>query len=166
MSVLLRPALPADKPTAARLFARYRAEIVGLGRTPAGADPYFDLYWSEADRWAYVIAHAAEPVGLILVNRWSPSGQGTDHSVAEFYVAPAYRGRGVGRQAARSAFQRHLGVWEVAASKTNLAAVGFWPSVVASASASETQILDGGDRWIWRFTSPGRRFDGAPAHTP
>ena len=97
--------------------------------------PYFDVYWTEAMRWPYLIEVAGEPIGFAMVNRWSPSGPGTDHAVAEFYVAEAHRRQGCGRKAARQILHAHPGQWELWIFEANRAAQAFWPAVIASAGA-------------------------------
>jgi GNAT superfamily N-acetyltransferase len=49
-----------------------------------------------------VIEVDGESIGFIFINQWLPSGRGTDYAVAEFYIAPRWRGQGHGTEAVRT----------------------------------------------------------------
>jgi predicted acetyltransferase len=112
---------------------------------------YFDDYWTEPTRWPYVIEVDGGPIGFIFVNQWSPSGRGTDYAVAEFYVAPRWRGQGHGMQAARQVFQEHPGQWELHYFSANVAAESFWPAVIKKAGTASYERVAGPDTTILRF---------------
>jgi predicted acetyltransferase len=76
----------------------YLAELSRYGEVNA-AYPHFDAYWSEDDRWPYLIEVDDQLAGFALVNKWSPSHQGTDFAVAEFYILPDFRNAGIGGRA-------------------------------------------------------------------
>jgi predicted acetyltransferase len=112
---------------------------------------YFDEYWKESTRSAYVVEVDGEPIGFIFINQWSPSGRGTDYSVAEFYIAPRWRGRRHGTGAAHQVFQRHPGQWELAVFNGNARALAFWPAAIMRANAVSYERVDGPDTTILRF---------------
>jgi predicted acetyltransferase len=75
---------------------------------------YLDAYWEEIEsRWPYLIERNDQCVGFTFVDKWSPSGRGTDFSMAEFYIVPDARPHGVGRDAAEAILHAHSGVWEL-----------------------------------------------------
>jgi predicted acetyltransferase len=113
-------------------MAEYLSELSPLGATD-DALRHFDDYWSEPDRWPYVIEVDAEMIGFALVNRWSPSGRGTDFSIAEFFVERRARRRGYGLSAACQVLQSHRGHWEIAFFKRNVTAEAFWIAAIAAA---------------------------------
>ncbi|MFL6578460.1 MAG: GNAT family N-acetyltransferase [Povalibacter sp.] len=71
------------------------------------------------------------PAGFALVSR-PPRNQRThvDFRMAEFFVLPASRRRGVGRDAALLIFSRFSGAWEITEFLYNKPAVSFWRAVV------------------------------------
>lgn len=116
-----------------------------------GAYPFLDDYWKDPTRWPYLIEVGGAPVGFILVNRWSPSGRGTDHAVAEFYIAPRWRRQGHGMNAACSVLRMHPGQWELAVSNRNVNAQAFWLAAIEKAGALSRERIGGADTTILRF---------------
>jgi predicted acetyltransferase len=140
----LRKALIGDKTTMRAMLADYLREMRAFGPVEEPY-PYFDVYWTEATRWPYLIEIAGEPIGFVLVNQWSPSWRGTDHAIAEFYISPAHRRRGHGVEAAGQAFRARPGRWELLIFAANRPAQAFWPAAIASA----------GGRSLERFVHQG-----------
>ena len=58
---------------------------------------YLPLYWQEPERFPYVIVAARKIVGFALVRQ---VGSAAQFEMAEFYVVPRQRRRGIGRSAA------------------------------------------------------------------
>jgi len=54
---------------------------------------YFDLYWTDRDRYPIIMIEGDDLIGFCLLR-----DTGDAFSVAEFSVAPEYRRRGYGRQ--------------------------------------------------------------------
>ncbi len=48
----------------------------------------------------------------------------------DFFITPKYRGQGVGRLAARAAFDLHHGRWQVEELARNAPAIRFWHHVI------------------------------------
>src|SRR5271154_5669414 len=111
-SAVLRPASAADRAAMQAMLADHLREIRAFGPVEEPY-PYFDVYWAEATRWPYLIEVAGEPIGFVMVNRWSLSGRGTDHAIGEFYIRPERRRLGHGAQAAQQVFLAHPGQWEL-----------------------------------------------------
>ena len=156
MEVSLRPAPLAEKAELRTLFDPYliaHANQVDPERRYGDplAQPYFDLYWSEAGRRPLWILADGARAGFVLVNRHSPSGQGVDQAIAEFYVIPERRRGGVGRAAALAAFASAQGVWELQVHRANPEGMAFWPKVIAEAAVRDWEQIDLGDRVVHRF---------------
>ena len=145
-------ALVEEKSLLRGLFDNYLSELDMYGDVDA-AYSYFDAYW-EADerRWPYLIRQGHEIVGFALVSTWSPSGKGTDFSIAEFYIMPKARQSGVGREAAKSVFQRHAGLWELSIMSLNKPAKRFWPKAIEASQASAIEQIEAEGETIYRFT--------------
>lgn len=112
---------------------------------------YFDLYWIEPDRTPYWVIADGRPTGFVLVNTWSPSGQGCDRAIAEFYIRPELRRRGLGLAAALAAFATHAGVWELQVYRANAEGMDFWPRAITAAGATDWKAMDHADRVVHRF---------------
>ena len=149
-SAVLRPASAGDKAAMRAMLADHLREMRAFGPVEEPY-PYFDAYWTEATRRPYLIEVAGEPVGFVMVNRWSPSGRGTDHAIAELYIGPVHRRLGHGAAAARQTFLAHPGQWELSIFTTNRPAQAFWPAAIASAGGRSLEIFDHRGNTILRF---------------
>jgi predicted acetyltransferase len=68
--------------------------------------------------------------------------------MAEFFVLRRYRRQGVGERAARAAFGRFPGPWEVRERAGNDAAIAFWRRVIHRHTAGRFQeVTWAGDLW-------------------
>ncbi|HEX3916781.1 MAG TPA: GNAT family N-acetyltransferase [Caulobacteraceae bacterium] len=157
-AVRLEPVSLADKPALWDMMSPYlieHADKVDPRREhgdPLQSD-YFDAYWTEPERRPYWIVAAGERAGFVLVNAWSPSGRGTQHSIGEFCVTPAARRRGLGREAARLALASAPGLWELQVYRANPEGMAFWPRAIAAAGGADWEIIESDDRVIHRFTT-------------
>lgn len=95
------------------------------------AYPWTDAYWESPGRIPLLVRLADEPVGFVLVRAPDP-GEVTDWDwqIAEFYIAPDYRGRGIGAYAADQALQIRHGRWEICYQVANTSAARFWRDTV------------------------------------
>lgn len=93
---------------------------------------HLDSYWSEPDRFPYLIYTNSEIAGFLLVNSYTCLAENRGgKSIAEFFVMPKYRRRGVGRKTAIQIFDKFPGKWEVRQIKENIAGQLFWRKVIA-----------------------------------
>jgi predicted acetyltransferase len=150
--VRIRIAEISAKPVLRAQMRNYLDELSGPG---AGDEAFqhFEAYWTDPDRWPYAIEARGDVVGFALVNRWSPSGRGTDFSIAEFFIEPQARRRGYGLSAACQILQDHHGRWEIAVFKRNVKAEAFWTAVIAAAGVSLQDRIEEAGRVILRFRS-------------
>ena len=144
MEIKLHPASEAEKPQVWEMLSAYLGELSQYGEVDREYR-FFDSYWVDRDRWPYIIAIGERTAGFALINTWSPSGNGTDFAVAEFYVLPEFRGTGVGKQAFASLLRKRSGIWELSVMSKNEAGKAFWESALASAGVAESEkiVLDG-----------------------
>jgi predicted acetyltransferase len=72
--------------------------------------------------------------------------KGRDFLMNEFFILKHYRGKGVGRQAAKAVFDLFRGKWEVSQLKTNPVSMSFWLTVIAEYTQDSFQVamLDNG----------------------
>ena len=92
---------------------------------------------------------------LPLSTRESATSDAPEHlDVAEFFVLPAHRGRGVGRQAAFLLWNRFPGQWAVRVSQANVAALPFWRNTVRSYTGGTFSVSERrGQRGSWHVFS-------------
>jgi predicted acetyltransferase len=139
--VELRAVAPDRGALLASLVELYCHELSGSFGLTIGADgrygyPGLSRYWEEpADRFAFFIVVDGARGGFALATRGSPaSSDPSDLDVAEFFVLPSLRGRGVGAAAAALLFDLVPGHWIVRAALQNAPAVPFWRRTIASYS--------------------------------
>jgi predicted acetyltransferase len=143
-----------------RLYDAYLEEITGLGasyrRRPDGAWEYRPPggswgpdhlpYWLSdgTEHRVLLFRTGRRVVGFAMVGlrpaAWlSP---GIDACVAEFYVVPAARRRGVGEAAARRILRRWSGRWEISEVPGNLPAIAFWRKIVGRHTGGRFEELE------------------------
>ncbi|SDH83701.1 GNAT family N-acetyltransferase [Pseudomonas panipatensis] len=121
--VEVRPALLDCEPLLTAMLPDYLREL-GVGVSDY---PYLALYWVEADRYPYLLLADGRVAGFALVRNLDLPER---FEMAEFYVIPALRRRGVGRSAVRALFARHPGEWALSVLASNPRALAFWLSLV------------------------------------
>ncbi|MBL8552727.1 MAG: GNAT family N-acetyltransferase [Phenylobacterium sp.] len=147
------------KPALEALFQLYTHDFsdfwAGTDRGELGEDgrfpdyPYLDSYWSEPNRWPYLLRVDGHVAGFVLINDFAHSGRPLDFSVAEFFVVRKHRRGGVGRAAARAAIASRPGQWELAVARKNAAAQLFWRGVAAELGAPGTVEERDHDDDLW-----------------
>jgi predicted acetyltransferase len=139
--------VPATDPAVIeRLLGGYLEELLGSARVDY---PGLSLYWSEANRHPFVIEADGRIAGFALVR---DVDDGAIHEMAEFYVGPAFRRRGVGRSAAAMLFDRFGGRWQLQFAVGNAKARTFWQSMIPA--ATETPNANGLVHTMTWSTSP------------
>jgi predicted acetyltransferase len=152
MGICIELASAAHKPLLKGLLSECLAEFEQYGGS--GADYlYFEAYWQEPEsRWPYLVRRDGECIGFAFVNTWSPSGRGTDFSIAEFYIVAQARGQGAGRDAATAVLHAHPGLWELSVMALNTTAQAFWPQVIDGARGRDAEQIKSDSETIYRFT--------------
>jgi len=152
VSVTLRDAreMPADRAWIETVYAPYLTELAEQTQLGTGVFPIAnELLTRRAelltgffqDRHAnpLLLLESGLRVGFALVltpNQRLPvrtasvGGHPVEYRMAEFYVVPSSRRRGVGRMAAQLIFSRFAGQWEISEAMSNLPAVTFWRETV------------------------------------
>jgi predicted acetyltransferase len=136
--MVLHPLAREEYPIVPRLWQLYRHDLSEFrGSLPDAQGRYTDGYMPryltlqpDPDRTAYLIRWSGAPAGFVFVRGLT----GPARMIAEFFVVRAVRRQGVGEAAARAAFGRHPGPWEVAFQEENPAAARLWRRVVGDVS--------------------------------
>jgi len=149
-------AAPDASPIAAMMTA-YLRELTTDGPFEY---PQLARYWSDPDRVAYLIRDEARDVGFVLVRRHPET---SSCELAEFYVMPGWRRRGIGSVAARAVFARHPGWWHLQILANNAAAQAFWRSVMPPVAQAMQQHAANGRAFTllhFRWDEPEKRGQG------
>jgi predicted acetyltransferase len=129
---------PEQEPVIANLLELYAHDFSEFHHLELGADGRFGykplpLYWSDPDRYPFLIQVDGSLAGLALVKRGCEfSDRETVWDVAEFFVVRAYRRQGIGSKAAHEVWRKFPGPWEVRVMQSNRAALDFWQRAIAT----------------------------------
>ncbi len=142
----------AERPLLRRMFELYLHDFSGMEHSDLDEDGFFV---PRADAWlarfhdspgrrALLLRVGGKPAGFALLDDQSPMPGSADYQyVAAFFVARAYRRRGLGEAMAREIFRRWPGRWQVLEIRANPDAQRFWRRVIGD-------ITNGAydERWI------------------
>lgn len=159
--VHLRPLGRLDDPEVAPRFEAYLRELSAFmaGPTYAGGTyPWVDAWATEPGRFAWDLVHDGREVGFALVRTPASTGEPW-HELAEFSIAPRYRGRRLGDAAMAEVFARHPGTWRIGVLLANARGDRFWHRVCAEHAAGEVaDWCDDTHRWrAFDVTDPDPR---------
>lgn len=86
-----------------------------------------DSYWGEEGKYPFLIYVDDKIAGFALVSSHTYLQENKGgKSIAEFFVMPKYRRRGVGTYVAHKLFDMFPGKWEVSEINDNIPAIQFW----------------------------------------
>ena len=126
------PAAAGQAPVLANLIELYAHDFSEFHDLDIGEDGRFGyaplpLYWSEPDRYPFLIRMDGKLAGLVLVKKGSAVWD-----MAEFFVLRGCRRRGIGTHVAHEVWRRFPGAWEVRVMQANASAGRFWAGAIAS----------------------------------
>ncbi len=159
MSVELQSVSLEEKILLKRMLELYLYDLSGFESTDLNEQgefgySYLDHYWTESERHPLFVKADGKTVGFILLNRFGYSEK-IDYSVAEFFILKKYRKSGAGRAAARAAFEKFHGFWEIRTHENNDVAKKFWRRTIEEYTNGEYSELPYGLKdWsgpIWTF---------------
>ncbi|RPJ43137.1 MAG: GNAT family N-acetyltransferase [Chloroflexi bacterium] len=152
-----------DKPVFRNLMSLYLydfSEYTGDDVNEIGQfeDEHLERYWTEPNRYPFLVQVAEKYAGFILVRAMAaPGAYQPIYHIAEFFVMKKYRMRGIGRQMACQIFDRFPGEWRVEEMEENLPAQVFWRKVIDEYTGGRYQEISDPD-WqgpVQAFHSPG-----------
>ena len=165
VSVRVVEAGPERRAEVERMLATYLRELArfepGAAPPEPHDHPWLPLYWEEPGRHPFLVVENGEVAGFALVRRVD-AGADVSSVLAEFYVAPAHRRRGVGRAAALEVLRRFPGSWRVRRLSGNAPAAAFWGRVLAEAARDgvRERAAEGGAAVVAELVVPPRRTSG------
>jgi len=145
MGIDLCEARLGDRGIIAALLDDYLRELadyreIAVGATDAASYSYLDAYFAESGRHAFIIRREGTAVGFALIR--DPTSTGRVWQVAEFYITPASRRVGIGRDAIASIWCRFPGAWELQVHARNIAALRFWTSCAEGWGQEAPQVIE------------------------
>jgi len=164
--IAIVPATPEQRPIVANLLELYSHDFsefhdVELGEDGRFGYPDLSHYWSEPDRFPFLVRINDKLAGLILVRKGSRvSADETVWDMAEFFIVRHYRRRGIGTHIAQEMWRRVPGTWEIRVMETNDAARRFWAHAITAFAGDVFQSSsfekDGAKWHLFSFASPAR----------
>ena len=165
MKLELVPVQKHEKEILRNLLEKYDYEFsqyLDIDVNPLGlyGYDYFDCYWTEDTRHPFFIKADGKLAGFVMVGNYMEFFPDTaKHSMAEFFVIYKYRRFGVGTFAAKEAFKRFPGIWELRCHPKNTASVFFWDKVIRENTHDvlcvpehpENPYEDGSPSRVYRF---------------
>jgi predicted acetyltransferase len=90
---------------------------------------YLDHYWSEPNRFPFIVRVDDKLAGFALVIQFD-RGDHVETRFGEFFIMRKYRGRGVGEEVTRQVVERFPGHWVITEIASNTGAQQFWRTVL------------------------------------
>ena len=112
---------------------------------------YFEAYFTEPARKAYLIYSGQNLAGFAMLNPHSYIGQKVDFVIAEFCVFPAYRRQHIAQKASEFSLKKHPGKWEIKFNGNNLGAKKLWEKVTQKYNPAVHHIND--DETVLEFSN-------------
>lgn len=134
----LIPAMRDQEPILANLLELYAYDFSEFQELELGEDGRFGykvlpLYWSEPNRFPFLVRMNGKLAGFALVKQGSEiSGDKTIWDMAEFFVLRGYRKRGIGGEIAHQLWRWFPGNWEVRVMELNRPALRFWGRAIST----------------------------------
>ena len=138
----IEPAEIGEKATIKNLLQSYLTELSRFDdhvpdykdETGQYAYPYLDDYWVEDARYPYLLYCDDQFAGFALVRKLD-----NYYEMAEFYVLPEFRLRGVGPGCATELFKRHTGMWRIGFNKQNNPSRQLWKKLAKNLACSDIE---------------------------
>ena len=92
---------------------------------------YFDAYFTEPERKAFLIYSDGALAGFAMINPHSYIGETPDYVLAEFTIFPMFRKKHIGTEAATHILETFRGRWEIKYNEKNAGAKALWNQATA-----------------------------------
>ena len=145
------------------LYQLYIHDFTDFIEQPLGNDGRFGYdplppYWTEPDRFPFIVRVDGKLAGFALVKKGSGfSGRADVWDMADFFLVRGVRGKGIGYRVAKSIWQQFVGPWEVRVITTNVPAQQFWAKTISRflGKAIEPELVTKGEetRYLFLFES-------------
>jgi len=166
MNIEIIKATLDQKPILANLLELYSYDFTKFCNFNIGDDgfygyKYLSLYWTDSNRWPYLIYCDNKISGFVLVKKCSPGSDDTTvWDIAEFFIMRKYKRQGLGTAVATQIWQQFKGAWQVRVLLENKIAYQFWLQTIKkfiSAEPTQTKQTINGNQWtVFSFKSKDR----------
>ena len=132
-----------------QLYAHDFSEFHEVDLGEDGRFTYHDLplYWSEANRFPFLVTADGKLAGFVLVKETHGGEDQKSWDMAEFFVLRSHRRMGLGTDVAHRVWRLFPGPWQVRVMEANEAGRSFWERSIAAFTglpvASERAKKDG-----------------------
>ena len=92
---------------------------------------YFENYFKDNDRYAYLIEYQGEVVGFTFINKYLKIFS-EGYSIAEFLILPNYRRLHIGSEVCNIIFSKFKGNFEIEPIPNSETAYKFWKKVISN----------------------------------
>lgn len=140
-------ATPDQQPILANLIELYAHDFSEFHAIELGPDGRFGydalpLYWTEPGWRPFLVRMETKLAGFVLVKRVSkPPAAAPVWDMAEFFVARAYRRKGIGTTVAHQVWKQFPGPWEVRVMESNHRARNFWEQAITAFTGKPAQSM-------------------------
>ncbi|MGD0298277.1 MAG: GNAT family N-acetyltransferase [Bryobacteraceae bacterium] len=151
------PATADQMPIVANLLQLYAHDFSEFHDVELGPDGRFDyallpLYWSDPNRYPFLVRLDGQLAGFVLVKQES-----SVWDMVEFFVLRRYRRRGIGSAIAHEIWRKFPGPWKVRVMQSNHAALPFWERAISEFTGAPVRpvpIEKDGNSWhVFSFDS-------------
>jgi predicted acetyltransferase len=166
MQIELIKATIEQKPLLANLLELYAYDFTEFCDFDIGDDGFYGyerlpLYWTDPNRFPYLIYVEKKIAGFVLVQKGSPISEDTTvWDISEFFVMKKYKRHGVGTMAALTIWEKFKGPWQVRVLVSNTTAGSFWLQAIKKftfTTPDKTGVKIKGEDWIvYSFESKGQ----------
>lgn len=136
-----------QKPILANLLELCAYEFTEFASFDIGDDGFYgyehlSLYWSDENRYPYLVYINSKIAGFVLVRRCLFAADKTQNvwDVSEFFIMKKYQRQGIGTKVARQIWNQFKGRWQVRVLTNNKAALAFWPKAIVQFTKTEPPI--------------------------
>lgn len=110
-------------------------------------------WWIRDNCELYIITADEQPAGFVIIcTDQKYLLPGIEYELLDFYITPKFRRHGIGRVAAKAAFDLHHGTWHVFQLPRNRPARTFWESVIGEYTGDNYEKF-GDDKNQQRFAN-------------
>jgi predicted acetyltransferase len=160
MKIEIFKATIEQKQILANLLELYTYEFTDFFAFDIGSDGYYGyeylpLYWTDPNRYPYLIYVEEKLAGFVLIQKGSPiSDDKNIFDVAEFFIMKKYRRKNIGSTVVMDIWRQFIGRWQVRVLLGNKEASLFWTSVIAQFVKKDIVPFEIENRWlVYQFIS-------------
>ena len=91
---------------------------------------YFDNYWTEENRFPYLIKVDNKLAWFIMVNDYQEIKLDTNYTLSEFFILYKYRRIGIGKYVVKYILDKYKGKWQLKYHPKNEISMNFWNKTI------------------------------------